>query len=759
MKIAKTFCYLSLLERLMKSTVRKCTVIGLMLGLLLHGSCKNTMEKKIPPTSVSSDQFADSIITKLSLEEKVALIHGMGGGNSEFGDLNIQFFGIKGNEEKGIPPLYMGHGITGVRSGRDTTIHATYFKTPIAMGCSWDTELYSEVGTAIAKEMRALGQDLNLGPTLNIIRHPLGGRNWESFSEDPFLTSAMVVPYVKAMQSNGVICGPKHFVANNQETNRFDINNEVDERTLREIYLPAFKAAVKEGGALNIMGAYNRVNGTYMCHNKYLLDDVLRGEWGFEGFVLSDFVNGIKNTKAAVNARMNVEMHRPKFYGAPLVEEVEKGNISETKIDELLKDVLKVMHTMKLFDRERYENPEVVHSPSHIALSRKVAQSTSVLLQNKERILPLNISTLNSVAVIGPNAKRYPSVTERNTNYAYYLQGGGSGRTYYFHNTLVTPYVGLINSLKQHTSVYYAQGCKTPDLFAKNKELPFDAEEKQLIAEAVAIAKKSEIAIVYAGLSGFNETEGWDKLSSSLPGQQNRLIKEVAKVNPNTIVVVIAGSSIDVMPWIDDVKSVLYVPYCGEQIGNGIADVLSGKVNPSGKLPFTWPLSINDYPENSIFTGAPYTDEGKSNVYTEGIFVGYRWFDKENIKVKYPFGFGLSYTTFKYNNLKIIDKGDSLKEVKVTIQNTGKTGGKEVVQVYIKDIEASVLRPEKELKGFAKVLLEAGESKEVTINLPKKSFSFYDVKTKDWAIENGDFEILVGADVDNIQLKKSISLN
>ncbi len=741
----------------MRVNLKKNIFILFILGMLLHLSCNNPPNKKQTNTSLNSEQFADSIIAKLSLKQKVALLHGMGGGNSEFGDLDIQFFGIKGNEELGIPPLYMGHGLTGVRSGRDTTIHATYFKTPIAMGCSWDTKLYSEVGTAIAKEMRALGQDLNLGPTLNIIRHPLGGRNWESFSEDPYLTSRMTVPFVKALQSNGIICGPKHFVANNQETNRFDINNELDERTLREIYLPAFKAAVVEGGALNIMGAYNRVNGNYMCHNKYLLDDVLRGEWGFKGFVLSDFAKGVKDTREAVNARMNVEMHRPKFYGEPLVKEVEKGNIKEDQINLLLKDVLRVMDTMKLFGRERYENKDLVHSKSHIQLSRKVAQSAPVLLKNEQQILPINPRELGSVAVIGPNAKRFPSVSEKHKDYSYYLQGGGSGRTYYFHNTVVEPYTGLVNTLSKKTKVDYAQGCEPPNLFANNTIKSFDDKENQLINEAVAIAKKSETAIIYAGLSGFNETEGWDRLSSSLPGQQNKLIQEVAKVNANTIVVIIAGSYVDVTPWINEVKAVLFVPFCGEQIGNGVADILTGKVSPSGKLPFSWPLSVDDYPENSIFTGGPYTENGKSNHYSEGIFVGYRYFDKNDIKVLYPFGYGLSYTKFDYSNLKIDSNSLPIK-VEIDIANEGNVTGEEVVQLYVSDTESTIKKAVNELKAFNKITLEPGSSKTVVFELDEAAFSHYDVTQKKWVVEKGEFVINIGASSRDLKARKIVKI-
>lgn len=734
----------------------KTYVLYLMLAYI---SISCTESNPNTDSFAASNAFADSVITQLSLEEKVALLHGMGGGNSEFGDLDIQFFGVKGNKDKGIPPLYMGHGITGVRSGRDTSIHATYFTTPIAIGCSWDTELYAQVGEAVAKEMRALGQDLNLGPTLNVIRHPLGGRNWESYSEDPYLISQLIVPYVKAMQSNGIICGPKHFVANNQETNRFDINNEVDERTLREIYLPGFKAAVKEGGALNIMGAYNRVNGEYMCHNKYLLDDVLRGEWGFEGFVLSDFAFGVKNTADAVNARMNVEMHRPKFYGDSLIVEIEKGNIQESQIDLLLKDVLKVMHFTGVFDRERYENQEVLHSEEHIELAYEVAKKTPVLLKNKNATLPVDVNTLNSIAVIGPNAKRFPSVSESHKKYAYYLQGGGSGRTYYYHNTVVEPLVGLSNTLTEQTQITYTQGCKTPNQFSKNKPSELDDEETNLIEEAVSAAKGAEAAIVYVGLSGFNESEGWDRSSANLPGQQEKLIREVAKVNSNTTVVLISGSYVDVSSWIEDVEALLFVPYCGEQIGNGIADIVTGKVNPSGRLSFSWPFNIEGYPASTLFTGGAYSEEQKSNIYSEGVFIGYRWFEKEEIEVLYPFGYGLSYTTFNYKNLKVIQESNIPTQVTLQVENIGSADGEELIQLYVKDFEASLPRPEKELKGFVKVNLAAGETKEVNILLPENAFSFYDVTTKQWIMEAGDFEIQVGSNSRNIALKQGININ
>lgn len=744
----------------MKAVLNKRgSVIFLMILLLAvvyivftKGNKPNTIHK----TDYSA-LFADSIISQLALEEKVSLLHGMGGGNSEFGDQDVRYFGIKGIKEKDIPPFYMGHGITGVRTGRDTAVHATYVASPIAMGCSWDTKLYGDVATAIAKELRATGNDLCLGPTYNIIRHPLGGRNWESISEDPFLSAQMAVSYTKSIQENGIVCGPKHFVANNQEANRFDINNEVDERTLREIYLPAFKAAVVKGGAMNIMGAYNRVNGDYMCHNEYLLDSVLRGEWGFDGFVLSDFANGVKNTREAIDARMNVEMHRPKFYGDSLVRMVNSGAIPEQRIDTLLKDVLKVMHRFNIFERKRVEGEGSIHSKAHIELAHKVAKESPVLLKNKKNVLPLSTTDIESLAVIGPNAKRFPSVTEKHPNYAYYLQGGGSGRTYYFHNTLVEPYTGILNALDKNVKTTYVQGTKTPDLYSKNKTIPEDSDDVTLLNEAVQAAESSEVAVVVVGLSGFNETEGWDRASAKLPGLQEKLIREVAKVSPKTIVVLISGSYIDVSEWIDDIDGLLYVPYCGEQIGNGIADILFGKNNPSGKLPISWPVSVEDYPEGTIFTGKGFEEEGISNTYSEGIFVGYRWFEKDSKPVLFPFGYGLSYTQFAYDDIQV-DQGDFPIRVKATITNNGDVYGKEIVQLYLSAINPNIEKAPIELKGFDKIGLESGQSQTVEFLLNKEDFAHYDVTKKSWVIDPGAYKIGVGTNVRNLPLETEITL-
>jgi len=705
---------------------------------------------------IDVEHFINKLMVQLSLEEKVSLLSGMGTSRSEFGDQGVPVFGIKGIPDKGIPDFIMGHGITGVRTGRDMNTHSTFFCTPIALACSWDIDLYGQVGEAIAKEMRGLGQDLNLGPTINIIRHPLGGRNWECLSEDPWLTSCFIVPYVKAMQSNGIICGPKHFVANNQEHNRFNINNVIDERTLREIYLPAFKAAITEGGALNIMCAYNRLNGVFMCQNKHLLTDVLRKEWGFSGFILSDFSNGLRSTLGGICAGLNVEMPGPEFYGEKLLEEVNNGAVSTDQVDTMLYYVFKTMHSVDVFNRPRREHEELVHCPKHQELAAEVARKTPVLLKNENHMLPVDTCKVRSIAVIGPNAKKFETVPVTDKDYAYYLQGGGSGRTYYFPEAVIDPYTGLNKQIGKNITLTYAPGCQTPNIYRRNKLSEENKTDERLIRNAVLIAEKADLVVLFVGLSGFNESEGWDRESAGLPGFQERLIQEVSLSNPMTIVVLIAGSYVDVSPWINQVKALLYVPYCGEKIGDGIADILLGDVSPSGKLSFSWPKSAEDYPDGSIFTGAPYSESRQSNVYSEGIYVGYRWFDRQNITVQYPFGFGLSYSEFEYRNLVVEERGDFSADVHLSIKNTGNVKASEICQLYVHDVQSTVDRPLQELKGFVKVDLQPGEEQSVSIHLNKDAFSFFHPEQKEWVAEQGEFEIRVGPNSRDLPLKKVI---
>ena len=694
------------------------------------------------------------LVKTLTLKEKISLLHGMGTTGNEFGGKDVPYFGIKGIPKKGIPDFIMGHGITGVRTGRDTKVHSTYFGSPIAFASTWNVNLYGEVGSAIAKEMRGLGQDLNLGPTLNIIRNPLGGRNWECLSEDPFLISKFIVPYVKEMQSNGIVCGPKHFVANNQERNRFDINNVVDERTLREIYLPGFKAAVIKGNAMNIMGAYNRLNGKFMCQNDILLNNILRSEWGFKGFVLSDFAKAVHSTIDAVNGGLDVEMSGPNFYGEKLLTAVRQNKVSEDKIDSMVTNVLTVMYKIGAFNRPRIEHKELIHCKEHIDLSKKVAVESVVLLKNEDNILPLKKKKIKSIAVIGPNAVRPESMKLS----PYYLQGGGSGRTYYFTDAVVDPLEGIKNVLDKDTKVFYSQGCQTPDISNSPDKMKPESYDNELIAQAVKIAKSCEYTVVFVGLTGSNESEGRDRKNCLLPGKQNELIKKVAAANSNTIVVLISGSYVNVSSWIKDVKGFMFAPYSGEQMGNGIAEILMGNESPSGHLSISWPFSENDYPENSIFKGNKYSKSGESNVYAEGVFVGYRWFDKQKIDVLYPFGFGLSYSTFVYSNLNVDNISWPVK-VSVDIKNTGNMVASDVMQIYVNDKISHIDKPVNELKEFQKIKLNPGEKQTLFFNLDKSAFSNYNVKSKAWEIEKGEFIISVGDNSRNFSLKKSININ
>ena len=701
---------------------------------------------------------ADDLVARMTLEEKAEQLAGRGIGASEFGDLSARIFGTAPNQRLGIPQFVMGHGITGVRSGRDEGVHSTYMMAPIGIAASWDRELYRRASSAVAREMVALGQHLNLGTTLNIIRHPLGGRNWECFSEDPFLTARLGVVHVQAMQANGVVAGPKHYVANNQERNRFDINNEVDERTLREIYLPAFKAAVVEGGALNIMGSYNRLNGTFMCQNKRLLTDILRKEWGFDGFVLSDFSNGVRATVPAIDAGLNVEMHSPKFYGETLVQAVRDGEVDEARVDELLCEKLRVMFTIGLFDGNHSQPKSIVHCETHQQLALDVAREAAVLLKNEDSILPLNRSKIKQLAVIGPNAKRYSNIP-----YTCYLQGGGSGQIYYYPDAVNNP-VDEISKLAEHIEVVHMPGCTAPNAIKEKEGEKTPREQEQIDADAnadkgmlqraVGVAARADAVVLVVGLNGDVEAEGWDRAHCRLPGRQEELVRKVAAANANTVVVVVGGSYVEMADWIDSVKGVIYHFYCGEKIGQAMAETLFGEVNPSGKLPISYPKSCAQYPEGSIFLGGPYEIAGKSNVYSEGVYVGYRHFDKEEQAMLFPFGHGLSYTSYKYSNLKVT-AGDVVS-VEVTVTNAGPMAGDEIVQLYVRDVECSVPRPVRELKGFERIFLMPGESEAVRFELNNDAFSFWCTKKKAWTLESGYFEIQVGASSRDIRLTQTV---
>lgn len=699
---------------------------------------------------------ADRIIRAMTLEEKVRQLIGIGKDGDVFGSENAEIFGTEGDEKNGIPPLVMGHAITGVRSGRVSRVKSTYFCTPIAIGCSWDSDLYRRVGAAMAVEMRALGQDVNLGPTINIIRHPLGGRNWESFSEDPFLTARLAVPFVRAMQEGGVICGPKHFAANNQEKHRFDINNVIDERTLREIYLPAFKAVVQEGGALNIMAAYNRVNGEHVCDNIRLLRTILREEWGFDGFVVSDFAKAMRSTAASVRAGVNIEMDAPNHYGQPLIEACRKGEVTEDEIDGLLREKLLVMDRIGMMEARPPVPASLVHCSAHQEIALEVARSAPVLLKNNQAMLPLD-SERGSLSVIGPVGKRFPGLNPEDGRYALYLQGGGSGRCFYFYDAICEPLESVRRGAGPGLTVRYAPGCLPPDGSAHAA-----GAGEELRKAAVKLVEESDAAVLFCGLSGFVETEGEDRATCRLPPEQEELILAVARVQPRTIVCLIAGSYIDVSPWIDHVGALMFCPYAGEKIGDGLADILFGNVSPRGRLPFSWPVSAGTYPSAAYYNGGAYSETGESNEYKDGIFVGYRHFSRHPERIMFPFGFGLSYTAFSCSNIRCTTQqagGDTVREVSVDVRNTGSREGTDVLQLYVRDVESSEPRPPRELKGFRAVTLEPGQARAVTFTLGCDAFSYFSARHGEWVFEPGQFELLIGSSERDIRVSLMVDIS
>ncbi|NJN25719.1 MAG: hypothetical protein HC819_07030 [Cyclobacteriaceae bacterium] len=540
-------------------------------------------------------------------------------------------------------------------------------------------------------------------------------------------------------------------MANDQEHNRFDINNLVGERALREIYLPPFEAAVKQGGALNIMGAYNRLNGTFMCEHEYYLSDILRKEWGFKGFVLSDFAYGTRSTHNSIRAGMNVEMNNRKYYGESLLFAVQNGEVSEGRIDELLYEKLYAMFTVGMFRPDYARFPkEIVHSAAHQQIALEVSRKSPVLLKNEAGLLPIKKKT-KSIAVIGSNAQRFPNYESYAGEYAYYLQGGGSGRSYYFTESVISQLAGMEAVAEKGQKIQYAQGCKTP--YEGDT-----SDDAILLDEAKATAEKADVVVLVTGLNGFVESEGMDRELAGLPENQVELIREVSKVNKNIILVVIAGSFIDLSTFHNDIPAIIFCPYSGEKLGQGLAEIIFGQHNPEGKLSFSYPFTASQYPEASIDHGPAFSTSGHSNLYEEDIFVGYRYFDKQNEEVLFPFGYGLSYTTFQYANLGLsspeMGGADTLKIV-FTLSNSGKVAGAEVAQLYIRDVEASVERPLKELKAFQKVYVKKGESKEVEFNISKRELSFWDVENDTWRAEAGEFQVLIGSSSKDIWLMKS----
>ncbi|MDB4181040.1 glycoside hydrolase family 3 C-terminal domain-containing protein, partial [Flavobacteriaceae bacterium] len=719
---------------------------------------------------------------------------------------------------------------------------------------------------------------------MNIIRDPRGGRSFEYFTEDPFLNGEVAKAYTLGLQSQKIMANLKHYVCNNQEFNRHKLNIIVNERTLREIYLPGFKKAIQEGGAWSVMGAYNKVNDIYSCENPFLLNKVLREDWGFKGFVLSDW-SGTHSTANSANAGLDMEMPRERWFGKNLIKAIKNGEVTEQTINKMTGNLLRGMFWSGAFDTKPSLDKSILHNKKHLKIAREASAKSMVLLKNDAQVLPFSADKIKKIAVIGPNGNY--GIHYNNGQYnPHLLQGGGSAFVEVKEHLMITPFQGIKNNVEKDVKVTYApgsyaeSGCgiipvkyiKTPNgkpgllatyfnnnsknrkevkreidvvvskvwtkeldipeagnekddlsrfsaqwsgiltapatrnytfsvrnsagsaklfindkLIASNKNgswldwngmgsieleagnqykiraeyakigpradfrLGWDYENVAWLEQAKKIAKEADAVILTVGLSGhMGEREAGDRNHLRLFPAQENLINEIAKINKNTVVTIIAGGAIDMRNWLPNVSSVLMAWYPGEQGGNGLADVLFGKVNPSAKLTITFPQSLGQYPKD-------FHSKGDRNEYKEGLYVGYRYFDKFKKETLFPFGHGLSYTNFKYSKLKVSKKKSSTK-VCVNVENTGSFDGADVVQLYVRDLESSVDRPLKELKAFKKVYLKKGEKKTIEFKLTERAFAFWDSVSKDWKLESGEFEILIGKSSENIVLKKVIKL-
>jgi beta-glucosidase len=828
-----------------KNSLQFVLITVFILGLF---SCNRQGQKESDTT-----KKIENLISELSLKEKVKMLSGTG-------------FDTPAIERLGIPGLRMTDGPAGARWGKSTA-----FPSPMSLAASWDSDLIFRVGQAIAEEVKLKNKNVLLAPCVNIHRFPLGGRNFESYGEDPFLAAHTGVAFIKGVQSRNVIATVKHYAANNQEWERFKVNTIVSERTLREIYLPAFKAAVQEAGVYSVMAAYNKVNGHYCSANKILLTDILKDEWGFDGYVVSDW-GATHNTVAAANAGLDIEMPYGKHFGDSLIMAVNGGKLSETVIDEKVRRILRIMFRAGLMDATEIQIPEASSIyDSNKSLALEVAEKGIVLLKNDQSMLPLQKDDLKSIAIIGPNAANAIS------------GGGGSSMVRPFYR--VSPLDGIKNYLGNDVQLYYASGpamdgdilpVESTYLFQKDKKShgltgeyfkfeDFEAEpvfsriDRQLhfnfgynapesemealddgnkysirwtgllkapatgtydlklqcdggvrlfvdgqllfedmdnksvklrtgkihltknhfydikieyvsswgvsevkfgwdipgvnrIKEAVDVARKADVVILVTGLSNHFESESGDLKRFTFP-EQDKFIKAIAAANPNTVVVMYNGSPYSIKEWVQRVPAMLEAWYGGQEQGNALAHVLFGEYNPSAKLPFSM---ISDSVDCPAFAG--YQSSTLGSNYSEGVFVGYRYLDKNGIHPIFPFGHGLSYTSFQYSNLRAEVMSDGNVQVSLTIKNTGKRDGTETVQFYVSDPESSVLRPVQELKAFQHLRLKAGEETQLSLRLNSTAFAFYSETQKSWVVEPGKFIIKAGSSLRDIRLEQLVEI-
>ena len=834
----------------------------LVLGLLISCSAVETDD----PVEVK----INGLLTQMSLEEKVAQLSGDGKSTAT-------------NERLGIPGLHASDGPFGAH-GRGPV---TAFPSGVCLAATWNTDLIQEVGGVIGNEAKAKGINLLLGPCVNMARHPLGGRNFESYGEDPFLAGKLAAAYVNGVQSQQVAACIKHYAVNNQEWYRHFYSAEVDERTLREIYLPAFEMAVKEADVWSVMTSYNKVNGIYAGEHNYLVNDILKSEWGFRGITIPDWT-GAHNTVNSANAGLDVIVYDSDLYKEPLVEAVKNGSVEEEVLDELVRRTLRVKYLTGSFENTN-ERSSFRVVPSHLALARRAAREGIVLLKNEKDLLPLKQEKVKKIAVIGPNAaelryggggssfcgqptslmspleaiQRWAAEEQVEVTYAEgvsmvtscnpvksihllpsnttqgdqglwgeyfnnrHLEGEpvfqrldsmidfkwGTGPPIFLNDTQVEPtakkdkderlnqdnfsvrWTGFIKPSKtgpysfvvatddgirvylddqliidnwwshdveyQYSIQHLAAGKKYKlkleyyeEIGGARMSFGWQYHDPADLTHAIALAKEADVVVACVGLSKLWEAEAYDRVSMDLPSIQNDLIDRVQAANRNTIVVLNTSGSITHAPWIDEAKGLLQAWYPGQGGSEALADILFGRYNPSAKLPVTMIKSKADYPP--AFDG--YQDPSLKVNFSEGVFMGYRYHDKCGTGVLFPFGYGLSYTTFHYDDLEIKKTGPFDYQVSMTIENTGQTQGQEIVQLYVSDKVHDLQRPIKELKAFDKVALQPGEKKEVTLALDQRAFAYYDVQINDWNVEPGEFDILIGSSSKDIRLTGKITI-
>lgn len=723
--------------------MRKLFLFCFFITLGLGSKAQNAVYQDV--TKPIEERVADAL-SRMTLEEKVAVCHAQG-----------KFFSA-GVPRLGIPGLWMSDGPHGVRAEVSwstwnnadwNTDSCTAFPALTCLAATWNPEMAMKYGKAIGEEAAYRNKNVLLGPGVNIYRTPLNGRNFEYMGEDPFLSATMCVPYIKGVQSNGVACCVKHYALNNQELGRWDIDVQCSERALQEIYLPAFKAAVQQGGVWSLMGSYNKIRGTHASHNDYTLNQILKKQWGFDGVVVSDWA-ATHNAKEAALGGLDIEMgteQRPDkkidgrhftaddcYLGSDFLAMLKSGEVPESVVNDKASRVLRLIFRTSMSVSRSYGN---MNYAAHSAVAREIGSEGIVLLKNSKQTLPLK-NTGGSILVVGDNAVR--RLTE----------GGGSSELKVQHETSL---LAALQAEYGADKVQFAQGYMPGRTDYGREHIVPQAVMDSLRQEAVDKAKNADLIIFVGGLNKnkHQDCEDSDRKGYDLPFGQPELIEALAKVNPNVVCVLMAGNAV-AMPWADKVSAILFAWYIGSEAGSAVTDILTGRVNPSGKLPFSIPAKLEDCGAHS-FGEIAYPGNGKTEEYKEDVLVGYRWHDTKKIPAQFAFGYGLSYTTFQYGKAQLVTYGDQVV-VSVPVKNIGKIAGKEVVQLYVGEDKPTVLRPQKELKAFQKIALKPGEETTVSFRLqPGQAFAFFDETTRSWKANSGNYTLYIGASSADIRQK------